>query len=515
MSPTTPSATPAPGAVSPAPGWPEPRPLPAVHQKPPAIPVDLIPEPIRDRVVDLAERIGVPAEAVLAPTIVGLGRVIGNTRRIFPKAHEEEWFEIATFWAMLVAGPSTKKSATITQALRPLRDIEESMYEEYKAGAFKRAATLTRIETQLAEVQKLIRTADTPAKVESLEDELAKLYEREAEARRSAPRLVVNDVTVEKLGELLAENPRGLVTVRDELSGLFAQMNAVGRENDRSFLLEAYNADGSYTFDRIGRGTTRVPSVSLSIVGGIQPEIVKPLIRKSIETAGGDGFLSRFQLPVLYDLGSVPRDEDRPVNQAAAGRAHTIYEHLQAQAQQHLSNPHRVSPSGFHFDPDAQKYMDAWRLGIEKRIQSPELGGFPAFQAHLGKTAGFGMRLALLFHAIDEADGRRSDYITLEQAKAATGLAEYYLKHAEALYECTTVPSLQTAHRLLEKFKNGDFDDGIKTPALQRATGINKADLMEALQVLESHNWVKLIKQKNPGAKASTVVQLHPNLLQD
>lgn len=515
MSPTTPSTTPAPGAVSPAPTWPEPSPLPSTHPKPPALPVDLIPEPIRDRVVDLAERIGVPAEAVLAPTIVALGRIMGNTRRVFPKAHEEEWFEIATFWAMLVAGPSTKKSATITQVLRPLRDIEESMNKEYEAGAYKRRATLTSIETQIAEVQKQIRAAETPAKVESLEDELAKLYEREVAAMRSAPRLVVNDVTVEKLGELLAENIRGLVTVRDELSGLFAQMNAVGRENDRSFLLEAYNADGSYTFDRIGRGTTRVPSVSLSIVGGIQPEIVKPLIRKSIETAGGDGFLSRFQLPVLYDLGSVPRDEDRPVNQAAADRERTIYEYLQAKAQQHLSNPGHVSPSGFHFDTDAQKHMDAWRLGIEARIQSPELSGFPAFQAHLGKTAAFGMRLALLIHAIDEADGRPSEYITLEQAKAATALVEYYLKHAEALYECTSVPSLQTAHRLLEKFQNGDFDDGTKTTDIQRATHIKKADLMEALQVLESHNWVKLVKQKNAGARASTIVQLHPNLLQD
>lgn len=364
-------------------------------------------------------------------------------------------------------------------------------------------------------MQKLIRAAETPAKVESLEDELAKLYEREAAASRSAPRLVVNDVTVEKLGELLAENPRGLVTVRDELSGLFAQMNAVGRENDRSFLLEAYNADGSYTFDRIGRGTTRVPSVSLSIVGGIQPEIVKPLIRKSIETAGGDGFLSRFQLPVLYDLGSVPRDEDRPVNQAAADRERTIYEYLQAKAQQHLSNPGHVSPLGFHFDSDAQKHMDAWRLGIETRIQSPELSEFPAFQAHLGKTAGFGMRLALLFHAIDEADGHPSEHITLAQAKAATDVAEYYVKHAEALYECTSVPSLQTAHRLLEKFQNGDFDDGAKTNDIQRATRINKADLMEALQVLEGHSWVKLIKKKNTGARASTIVQLHPNLLHD
>jgi len=489
--------------------------LPPIHQKPPAISPTLIPEPIRDRVVDLAERIGVPVEAVLAPSLVALGRVIGNTRRVFPKAHEEEWFEIPTFWSMLIAGPSTKKSTAIKQALRPLRDIEVAMQKEYEAGAHRRAATLTSIETQIAKVQKQIGAAKTPADVESLEDELAKLFEREAEARRSAPRLVVNDVTVEKLGELLAGNPRGLVTERDELIGLLAQMNAVGHENDRAFFLEAYNADGTYTFDRIGRGTTRVPSLSLSIVGSIQPEIVKPLIQKSIKTAGGDGFLSRFQLPVLYDLGAAPRDEDRPVNQAAADRERTIYEYLQARAQQHLSNPDHVSPLGFHFDPDAQKHMDAWRIGIEARIQSPELSEFPAFQAHLGKTAGFGMRLALLFHAIDEADGRPSEHITLAQAKAATDVAEYYVKHAEALYECSSVQGLQNAHRLLKKFENGDFDDCTKTRNIQQATGLDKADLLEALEVLEGSGWLRLRSKQNSGARASTVVHLHPNLLHD
>ncbi|WP_246744232.1 DUF3987 domain-containing protein, partial [Bartonella grahamii] len=37
-------------------------------------------------------------------------------------------------------------------------------------------------------------------------------------------RFIVNDVTVEKLGELLKENPRGLLMVRDELAGFLANM---------------------------------------------------------------------------------------------------------------------------------------------------------------------------------------------------------------------------------------------------------------------------------------------------
>ena len=68
----------------PAESWPEPRALAPTTPKPPPLAPTLIPEPIRDRVVDVAERIGVPVEAVFAPTLVGLGSLIGNTRRIYP-----------------------------------------------------------------------------------------------------------------------------------------------------------------------------------------------------------------------------------------------------------------------------------------------------------------------------------------------------------------------------------------------------------------------------------------------
>ncbi|GAA5105678.1 hypothetical protein GCM10023261_05280 [Bartonella jaculi] len=42
--------------------------------------------------------------------------------------------------------------------------------------------------------------------------------------KTSMPRLIINDATIEKLGELLQENPRGLLLVRDEFAGFFAKM---------------------------------------------------------------------------------------------------------------------------------------------------------------------------------------------------------------------------------------------------------------------------------------------------
>src|SRR5438067_2294124 len=69
------------------------------------------------------------------------------------------------------------------------------------------------------------------------------------------------DSTVEKLGIRLQDNPRGLLIVRDELSGWLHGLEKQGREGDRQFYLEAWNGTGSFTVDRIERGTLHIPAL--------------------------------------------------------------------------------------------------------------------------------------------------------------------------------------------------------------------------------------------------------------
>jgi hypothetical protein len=49
-------------------------------------------------------------------------------------------------------------------------------------------------------------------------------------------RHIVNDPTAEKLGELLRDNPHGLLQFRDELVGWMLCLDKQGRENDRMAL---------------------------------------------------------------------------------------------------------------------------------------------------------------------------------------------------------------------------------------------------------------------------------------
>ena len=52
---------------------------------------------------------------------------------------------------------------------------------------------------------------------------------------------------MEKPGELLRDNPTGLLVLRDELVGFIASWDKEGREGKRAFYLETWNGNSILT----------------------------------------------------------------------------------------------------------------------------------------------------------------------------------------------------------------------------------------------------------------------------
>lgn len=92
-------------------------------------------------------------------------------------------------------------------------------------------------------------------------------------------RYITNDPTVEKLGEILNQNPNGVLVSRDELVGLLRNLDKTGQEAARAFYIEAWNGNGRFTYDRVGRGTVDIEAAIVSIVGCIQPGPLRGYLR--------------------------------------------------------------------------------------------------------------------------------------------------------------------------------------------------------------------------------------------
>ncbi|KOR28512.1 hypothetical protein TI03_04555, partial [Achromatium sp. WMS1] len=180
--------------------------LPVLHFTP-----ELLPEPLRIWVMDIAKRQNTAPDYVAVTAIVALSTVIGRKVRIYPKRYDD-WLVVPNLWAMLIGRPSAGKTPAMREALKPLRALATDALEQFKINTAKYKATVKLQELKAKAAEKNARKA-----LEDGNEELAMqlLTEAKTSLPPTQPRYIVNDATVEKLGELLNQNPNGLLLERD------------------------------------------------------------------------------------------------------------------------------------------------------------------------------------------------------------------------------------------------------------------------------------------------------------
>ena len=380
--------------------WPEPGELPQLPV-PPSLPAELIPSPLRTWTVDIAERASIPLEFVVCPALVGLSAVVGRSVAIQPSQFDD-WVVVPNLWGGVVGRPGVMKTHAVNEALKPLNRLAAEARDRFQAEENAKSTLRDSLEAQITAVKsEMVKAAKSQKGMDDLQQNLAILKEALRKAVVVERRYITQDATVEKLGELLKENPRGLLVSRDELAGWLRTLDNHGREGEREFFLESWNGTGSYTFDRIGRGTIHIPAVTVSLVGGIQPGKLRVYIDEATsEGSGADGLLQRLQLMVWPDGVGPWEKSDRWPNREAKNRVFEIFKAL--------DNLQLVTDGSdiplLRFSPDAQTLFDDCRNELENRLRTDELADTPAFESHLSKYRSLMPSLALLFHLVDVVD---------------------------------------------------------------------------------------------------------------
>ena len=406
--------------------WPDLAALPPRLPEAPTLPAEMVPERLRSWLVDIAEFNCIPLEYVAAPALAGLSGLIGRSMVIKPE-RLMDWTVTPNLWGAIVGRPGMMKSLAVGEALSPLTRLEARAAEANEEA--QRAAD---IEAELLQAERAQLKSKKGAGLtrEALQD----LKQREQDNTVTARRYVLQNVTVEKLGELLRDNPRGLTVVRDELASWLHDNAREERAEALGFFLAAWNGDESYTFDRIGRGTIRIPQVCVSVVGGIQPGPLGAFIANSQAGSKGDhGLLQRFQLFVYPDsLGKWERPT-RPRDHNAKNVAFDVYEALDG-----LYNPEADMQPVLTFDTEAQQIWNDWRDELEDRLRGHEFESAPAFESHLSKYRSLVPSLAAVFHLVQVATpGLRADAlgdVTAGALELALNWAAFLELHARKIY---------------------------------------------------------------------------------
>jgi hypothetical protein len=499
--------------------WIELQPIPDLYPPVPQLPPELVPEPLRAWLADIAERTSLPLEFVACPALVALGAVIGRSLGNYPKRFDD-WLVVPNLWGGIVGRPGVMKTAAISEATKPLRALAAKARERFEEAQRAAEAEKSRLELEVSALKEQAKRdakkggihADFQATLRDLATQLE-------EATVTERRYLTQDATTEKLGELLRENPRGMLLLRDELAGWLRILERPGREGEREFYLEAWNGTGGYTFDRIGRGTVHVDALTLSILGAIQPGKLERYLQEAIAGGGGaDGLLQRFQLVVWPDNVGEYVPVDRYPDGAARRRANAIFEALDAldPAELGLDAQEGEIPA-LHFSNEAQALFDMWRGELERRFRNGELAYKPAFESHLSKYRSLMPSLALIFHLVEVADGGVFGPVSLESAQLAAAWCDFLEAHALKLYAPEVSSHIKAAQLLARHIEDGDIEDGKLTVRDLYRRGWEGLDdretVVSGLEVLAENNWVR-IEEKVTGGRPTQVVRLHPTLRQ-
>ena len=441
--------------------WPDPTPIQHTLRNVEPLPLSIIPGPFQGWIEDTCHRMQCPLDFVATASIVMAGSVIGAGCGIKPK-RQDDWLVIPNIWGGAVGRPSVLlKSPAIDQALTPLVKLEMTAKENYDSEQNAYEAELAGHKAQKEALQGNMKKACS-VKGDKLDfkdaKESFKLLEKPEEP--TWRRFKTNDSTIEKMALLLSENPRGILLYRDELVGLLSSWDREDKQSDRAFFLESWNGYGSYTADRIGRGTIYTENLCVSIYGGIQPSKLLRYLEQAMNGYQNDGLIQRLQLLVYPDEPKVWNLIDQFPDHDAKNRFTNIIEKLSdMDFTEHGATKDDYSKFPyFRFSDDAQMLFFEWLTELQTvKLQQDD---DPIILEHLGKYRSLLPSLALIFHLIDIADGNASGDVSIKATSQAAAWCDYLETHARRIYGLLTDIEIKAAEQLLGKITKGKLQDG-------------------------------------------------------
>jgi hypothetical protein len=419
----------------------------------PDFPLAILPEIVRNFVETQSAIIGCDPSGLAIAALANFSGAIDHRTKLKMQRHGS-CYERSALWVLLVGDPSTMKTPVINLALKELEEYALAKRKEYSIALMRWEANGKKKEEQPKE--------PTP--------------------------YIAFDVTMERLGELLARDERGILIKRDELAGWIGDMDRYGGRSrsasDRAFWLKTYDG-GAYSMERVMRGGTYIGNASCSILGGIQLDRLIELKGDRLQT---DGLLQRF-LPVIIGPSKMPKDE--PTASALSDYAKLTRELL------------NLEPQELELSDEAYRIMREVHQHLHD-LEKASAGAAYGFQGYVGKLRGVAGRLAVILHMITErADPINKQIVSgLTMLKVQELVIEFLLPHASEFYRSAEVRGPGDRLQALGSYILTSKKAVISARDLVRnATGfrgLGLKEIKERLAPFISGGWLKPADPKDP-----------------
>jgi len=374
---------------------------------PEEFPVSALPLTIRQFIREAAASLGCPVDYIGLSTLAALSAAIGDTRRIIMK---RDWTESAAIFGMIVGGPASKKTPAMNVTLRPVRERQMALKTEYERQKEEYKVACANYENAKKDDPGLVPKPDKPT--------LGRTY--------------ADDTTVERLADILNENSRGVLIIKDELSGWLGSMNQYkqgGKGADRQFWLSAHTNQPVAVDRKSLEEPLIVARPFVSIVGGIQPEVLPDFGKDR-----GDGLIDRF-IPV-YPKPRVGRWSDDEISDHVREEyARTIGGLYKLR---HANDEEDPFPSKVGMTDEAKALFVAEYNRLHDELEAP---GFPQrLRPAWGKLEAYFARFALILAMTriielgNQGQAGIMERVTREDMAGAVQLLAYFKNHVRRVY---------------------------------------------------------------------------------
>jgi hypothetical protein len=413
----------------------QPQPLPKGLLPVDDFDLEFLPAALQAWVADISDRLQCPPDYVAVTAVVALGSLIGRRIGLKPQV-KTDWLETPNIWGGFIGRPGMLKSPAMQEALKPLHRLEAEAAKDHDVAMEAYAAGISEFKVRQEVRTALEKQALKKAKSGKIKNICFELGDEPK--KPTAIRFRTNDSSYEALGELLKDNPNGLLMERDELISLLMHLDREDQIVARGFYLSGWSGTQTYSFDRIGRGHIHLDAICISVLGGTQPARISQYVRRAnLGGAGGDGLIQRFGVLVWPDVSPSWRNVDEFPNSEARERVWKVFDRvakLDLQAVLKLGaskGPFDKLPC-LRFDAAAHDEFLGWRSDLETRLRTGALA--PALEGHLAKYRKLVPALALI-NAIADAD---EGAVTHKSLLRALAFAAYLESHAKRIYGSVT-----------------------------------------------------------------------------
>ena len=378
-----------------------------------AFPIAHLPSTLANFVLDAQRCINLKAPAMPAVSVLAvIASIIGSSCRIEIKPG---YTEPVALFVIAVADSGSAKTAAIKAAVKYLKTLQAERRRQRKRAEHD---------------WKQVHVAWKKLPKDDQGDE--------PKQPPPAERFIIGDITLEAVGEILENNPLGVLLHREEVNAFLAGMDAYRKTStDLQSWIEIFDGE-SILVDRKKTEPIQVDHPSVAIVGGIQPKILKNTIQKRpdfIDTGFGSRLL--FVMPQKEPVEWNENIPDASIVDAYEGLIDGILadrENALIQDDTGINAFARVEPFVFPLSIAARRVL----FDFQKRYARQAHYEDTAKAAAMHKAGRIAARLCLTLHCVRaiEMTGhlRGLPDISEGTAENAVVLASWFIHESERVY---------------------------------------------------------------------------------